>query len=425
MAVSLLAAIDDACRRGSHDAIGKQVRRALGAVIFSINFKLGVLDVDPGKGQEWLTGADGDRLKAAFSAPFDEIHGITGAIGERRVVVLVDDLDRCSPRRIVDVLEAINVMMDIPGLVFVLALDYDILVRALEDRYPQVSGHAFVEKLVQIPFRVPPLVLDSESILHDLIPGFALRPQLLALFMDICANALNTNPRQIKRLYNLYLVLCRITNISDDASHQQLLVILGLQLGWPPAYRDFQDAVYANRVSRWHERYAIEQDDGLIRYIEHQLRPHMSDEGALYRTVHLAASVTAPEAEPAPTVSDEADLIGDRLTAVADRLAGILRLGRFSRDHYDSCEGRGRWQSSDSRLTLQVSEGLVELYEWDPRSTGTQPAPSRKLVQYEYEDDYGLAELELFLRDRVQRGRSETRRGLAFAGKPRPRGGGE
>src|SRR4029077_3170201 len=110
IAVSLLAAILDACGDGLHETIREQVRKALGAVIYSINFKLGILEVDPGKGRDWLTRDDSDRLKMAYASPFDEICAITHKLGGRRIVVLIDDLDRCSPRHMVKVLEAIKVM---------------------------------------------------------------------------------------------------------------------------------------------------------------------------------------------------------------------------------------------------------------------------------------------------------------------------
>jgi KAP family P-loop domain len=62
--------------------------------------------------------------------------------------------------------------MDIPGFIFVLALDYDVLVRAVSYKYSHVSGHILIEKMVQVPFRVPRLDLDPDTFARELIPDW-------------------------------------------------------------------------------------------------------------------------------------------------------------------------------------------------------------------------------------------------------------
>lgn len=82
-----------------------------------------------------------------------------------RFVIFVDDLDRCPPDKAVEVLEAIMLLLsDIPQDPFIifLAIDARVLVKAIEMRYGKmlseagVSGYEFLDKIVQIPFRLPP-----------------------------------------------------------------------------------------------------------------------------------------------------------------------------------------------------------------------------------------------------------------------------
>lgn len=82
-----------------------------------------------------------------------------------RFIIFVDDLDRCKPEKAVEVLEAIMLLLaDVDGdpyIVF-LGIDARVLVKAVEERYGKVlteagiTGYEFLEKIVQIPFRIPP-----------------------------------------------------------------------------------------------------------------------------------------------------------------------------------------------------------------------------------------------------------------------------
>jgi predicted KAP-like P-loop ATPase len=110
-------------------------------------------------------------LDDIFSRPFSELRKIPEALQGERIAVLIDDLDRCSAGHVVELLEAINLIMDVHGFIFVLALDYDVIVSAVQERYPYASGHAFIQKIVQLPFRVPPLEVNTQDF-PDLIPDW-------------------------------------------------------------------------------------------------------------------------------------------------------------------------------------------------------------------------------------------------------------
>ena len=81
-----------------------------------------------------------------------------------RIVVLIDDLDRCPPDKAVDILEAIKLTLDQPFFIVFLAVDTRMLVQAIEERYagklpetvhPGGPGMEYLEKVVQLPFWLP------------------------------------------------------------------------------------------------------------------------------------------------------------------------------------------------------------------------------------------------------------------------------
>lgn len=77
-----------------------------------------------------------------------------------RVVFLIDDLDRCLPGKAIEVVEAMKVMLDVEGFVFVVALDKSVLENAVEVHYGReygIKGRDYIRKLVQVEFTLPPV----------------------------------------------------------------------------------------------------------------------------------------------------------------------------------------------------------------------------------------------------------------------------
>lgn len=79
----------------------------------------------------------------------------------QRIVIYIDDLDRCSERQVVQILEAIHLMLAFPCFVVVAAVDVRWLRSALTTEHRAMSGAEFsidpadyLEKIFQIPFWV-------------------------------------------------------------------------------------------------------------------------------------------------------------------------------------------------------------------------------------------------------------------------------
>jgi len=77
------------------------------------------------------------------------------------VVVFVDDLDRCLPATTIGILEAIKLFLFVPRSAFILAADERLVQQAVRLHHPTAVqpdtdlGRDYLEKLVQIPVRIP------------------------------------------------------------------------------------------------------------------------------------------------------------------------------------------------------------------------------------------------------------------------------
>lgn len=93
----------------------------------------------------------------------------------RRVVVLVDDLDRCLPDSVVDTLETMRLFLSVPKMSFIIAADEDRVADSLRKRYPEDHGsdydaeepaRLYLHKIVQTTLRLPALSrFDTEAYL--------------------------------------------------------------------------------------------------------------------------------------------------------------------------------------------------------------------------------------------------------------------
>lgn len=138
-----------------------------------------------------------------FESNFSKL--VEDFVGEKgRLVIFIDDLDRCIPENTITVLESLKLYLDNSRCVFVLGMDRAIVELAIKQRYGkdiQLSGREYLEKIVQLPFFLPPIqfgnlqqALQSQSKVADYTP------QIWTLLR--CG--LEGNPRKAKCFVNCF-----------------------------------------------------------------------------------------------------------------------------------------------------------------------------------------------------------------------------
>jgi predicted KAP-like P-loop ATPase len=98
----------------------------------------------------------------AFRKAFDEL---LKEAGIKQLIVLVDDLDRCLPDTAIETLEAIRLFVFTARTAFVVAADEAMIEYAVRKHFPDLPDSTgprdyarnYLEKLIQVPFRIPAL----------------------------------------------------------------------------------------------------------------------------------------------------------------------------------------------------------------------------------------------------------------------------
>ncbi len=161
--------------------------------------------------------------------------------GHRLLVVFVDDLDRCASERIIEVCEAIKLYLDAPGIVFVLACDQTALWRAVQETVgvgEPAAAVEYLEKIIQISYRIPPPSLAQATRLVD---GYLQRSGTSGLFDEALKNLIiarsGRNPRRIKRLINSFVLEYHLNLAWDELGLGNLVKVILLQHFYPGFYR--------------------------------------------------------------------------------------------------------------------------------------------------------------------------------------------
>jgi len=144
-----------------------------------------------------------------FTPDSKVIKKITGQLKgkNKRIIIVIDDLDRTDPKLIPQLLLGLNEVLDLPGFSFILPFDKDKVAEALAE-YSKTygTGHEFLEKIIDFPYYLPEPTEAQTAILF--------KQELEILYNNIdplvfaeMLEHLPKNPRQVKSLARHFKIL--------------------------------------------------------------------------------------------------------------------------------------------------------------------------------------------------------------------------
>ena len=141
----------------------------------------------------------------------------------QRVVVYVDDLDRIEPRDAVSILELLKNIFNIKDCVFVLAIDYQVVVKGLKEKFGDPTPEnewefrSFFDKIIQLPFTMPMGSYDIGKYVKSLLKDIQYNEELdEELIESLVTLSIGTNPRSIKRLINSLSLIKILNDTKND-----------------------------------------------------------------------------------------------------------------------------------------------------------------------------------------------------------------
>ncbi len=194
-----------------------------------------------------------------------------------RILIFVDDLDRLNPPVAVEILELLKNVFTIKDCIFVLAIDYEVVVKGLEPKFGKLTNQnerefrSFFDKIIQVPFSLPissykpmKFVLKSLKAIKYLKDSDEFTDNQKKSFKDVVEASVGNNPRSIKRLINTLSLLeciakCNTTNDNAQENIDEKLlkfIIVAIQICYP---RINAILVHNPNFTEWNREFAIRE----------------------------------------------------------------------------------------------------------------------------------------------------------------------
>ena len=162
-----------------------------------------------------------------------------------KIVIFIDDLDRLFPQKAIEFLEILKLFLDCRNCVFVLAIDYNVVLRGTKNKYgddlDNEKGKAFFEKIIQVPFTVPVANYHMENFVNVSLQkiNFYFDNDVTKNITQLIRDSIGNNPRSINRLFNSVSLLMHILNPNNELDNDDKLLIIStvcFQLRFYEAY---------------------------------------------------------------------------------------------------------------------------------------------------------------------------------------------
>ncbi len=176
-----------------------------------------------------------------------------------RVIIFIDDLDRCSPKKALEVLESVKLFLNMDGFIFVIGLSHKTVTQLITQAYQAtgVKGEDYIKKIIQIPIKIP--TWSQESIV-DLIEN-KIKENLHEEYTNfLCENSnmiakiVDYNPRQLKRFVNNVIIAFETFTSqknSPEIKFNEIFLLKILQSEWPDFYNEMISSYEFREIVKW------------------------------------------------------------------------------------------------------------------------------------------------------------------------------
>jgi hypothetical protein len=279
-----------------------------------------------------------------------------------RVIVLVDDLDRCLPSDVLGAFEAIKLFLSVRGVSFVIAADEQFIRESLRDALQRREGATFADrytqKVIQLPFTLPQLTsamaesyltllltsVDNDcnpALLQKLAVGAderrsqGVRPyafesmesnlpsrevvhRAASIVRGMAATTLST-PRQLKRFLNHFAIRARLLDATfSDVDPEVVMKLWVLEQNFFSEFRELSSLSTDDRLTKLREWEAGDSGTEVEAWAKQgtipsdvidQVTAYLSLAASVATDIHLGVELTLDQARLLGALISDSELV--------------------------------------------------------------------------------------------------------------------
>ena len=169
-------------------------------------------------------------------------------------IFFIDDLDRIDPPLAVQLLELLKNIFDLEHCIYILAIDYDVVIKGLKPKFGEFTEEnahefrSFFDKIIQLPFKMPISNYNLDNYLTQNLKhiGF-LSPEeeqdsdMIKMLNRFAMLSVGMNPRSLKRLTNILSLINLMTRKTTEGGLSSMdkqihFALVCLQIAYPQIY---------------------------------------------------------------------------------------------------------------------------------------------------------------------------------------------
>lgn len=202
--------------------------------------------------------SDISKLKDEITKMIDA--ALKEAPGKSGFTFYIDDLDRIDPPVAVEILELLKNIFDLEKCVFILAIDYDVVIKGLRSKFGELTDknerefRAFFDKIIQLPFSMPVASYNVDTFLVDSLKKIEFfsdeelaKEGMAETLSEISQLSVGCNPRSLKRLMNTLSLISIINSerkSEDETKMQNKMLnfaLVCMQIAYPYIYNQLTE----------------------------------------------------------------------------------------------------------------------------------------------------------------------------------------